>query len=142
MALAFATLFVDPREGAQEDWEEEVYAQLALYEAWERRGLVRVLREREDLLAHLERFPQDGVLGLVLLLEGAHALEAPEDLRPLRKRGLRLLSLTWATGNAYAGGNAEPGPLTAKGRALLGRWRLWAWPWTSPTWRRKRPGRP
>ena len=56
---------------------------------------------------------------LVLLLEGAHALEAPEDLRPLRKRGLRLLSLTWATGNAYAGGNAEPGPLTAKGRALL-----------------------
>lgn len=119
VALAFATLFVDPREGAQEDWEEEVYAQLALYEAWERRGLVRILREREDLLAHLERFPQDGVLGLVLLLEGAHALEASEDLRPLRKRGLRLLSLTWATGNAYAGGNAEPGPLTAKGQALL-----------------------
>ena len=76
VALAFATLFVDPRAGAQEDWEAEVYAQLALYEAWERRGLVRVLREREDLLAHLERFPQDGVLGLVLLLDFAKGVFA------------------------------------------------------------------
>jgi len=119
VALVFATLFVDPREGAQEDWEEEVYAQLALYELWERGGLVRVLREREDLEAHLRRFPQDGVLGLVLLLEGAHALPDPQALHPLRRRGLRLLSLTWATKNPYAGGNAEPGPLTERGRALL-----------------------
>ncbi|MFX9984468.1 membrane dipeptidase, partial [Acinetobacter baumannii] len=27
--------------------------------------------------------------------------------------------LTWATRNAYAGGNAEEGPLTEKGMALL-----------------------
>ncbi|MFX9877869.1 membrane dipeptidase, partial [Acinetobacter baumannii] len=55
----------------------------------------------------------------MLLLEGAHALAHPEDLVPLRQRGLRLLSLTWATRNAYAGGNAEEGPLTEKGMALL-----------------------
>ncbi|WP_117237212.1 dipeptidase [Thermus sediminis] len=119
VAVAFATLFVDPREGHLEAWEEALHAQLALYEAWERRGLVRILREGKDLEAHLERFPEDGVPGLVLLLEGAHPLPHPEDLRPLRERGLRLLSLTWATGNAYAGGNAEPGPLTEKGLALL-----------------------
>ncbi|WP_243094811.1 dipeptidase [Thermus thalpophilus] len=119
VAVAFATLFADPREGGREDWLEEVYAQLALYEAWEKGGLVRILREREDLLAHLARYPEDRVLGLVLLLEGAHALEAPEELRPLRARGLRLLSLTWATRNPYAGGNAEEGPLTAEGRAFL-----------------------
>jgi membrane dipeptidase len=120
VGIAFATLFIDPREGHLEAWEEALHAQLALYEAWERKGLVRILREREDLLRHLERFPEDGVPGLVLLLEGAHPLRSPEDLRPLRERGLRLLSLTWATGNAYAGGNAEPGPLREKGRALLG----------------------
>ncbi|GLV47669.1 peptidase [Thermus sp. LT1-2-5] len=119
VAVVFATLFADPREGGREDWLEEVYAQLALYEAWEGRGLVRILREGEDLRAHLARYPEDGVLGLLLLLEGAHALEAPEDLKPLRERGLRLLSLTWATQNPYAGGNAEEGPLTEKGRALL-----------------------
>ncbi|MDT7922860.1 MAG: membrane dipeptidase [Thermus sp.] len=119
VGIAFATLFVEPRAGGLSAWEEALHAQLALYEAWEKMGLVRILREREDLLAHLERFPQDGTPGLVLLLEGAHPLPEPEALAPLRKRGLRLLSLTWATGNAYAGGNAEPGPLTAKGLALL-----------------------
>ena len=119
VGLAFATLFVDPREGGFTDWEEALHAQLALYETWEKRGLVRLLREREDLLAHLRCFPEDGVLGLVLLLEGAHPLRGLEDLRPLRQRGLRLLSLTWATKNPYAGGNAEPGPLTEEGRALL-----------------------
>ena len=119
VGLAFATLFVDPREGGLTDWEEALHAQLALYETWEKRGLVRLLREREDLLAHLERFPVDGTPGLVLLLEGAHPLRGPEELRPLRERGLRLLSLTWATKNPYAGGNAEPGPLTEEGRALL-----------------------
>jgi membrane dipeptidase len=120
VAVAFATLFVDPREGGIDAWQEEVWAQLALYEAWEGAGLVRILREREDLLAHLERFPKDGTLGLILLLEGAHALPTPEDLRPLRARGLRLLSLTWATASPYAGGNAEAGPLTGAGRELLG----------------------
>jgi membrane dipeptidase len=110
VGIAFATLFVEPRAGGLSAWEEALHAQLALYEAWEGMGLVRILREREDLLAHLERFPQDGTPGLVLLLEGAHPLPEPEALAPLRKRGLRLLSLTWATKNAYAGGNAEPGP--------------------------------
>lgn len=120
VAVAFATLFVDPREGGIDAWQEEVWAQLALYEAWEEAGLVRILREGKDLLAHLDRFLQDGTLGLVLLLEGAHALASPEDLLPLRERGLRLLSLTWATASPYAGGNAEVGPLTEAGRELLG----------------------
>ncbi|TBH20707.1 dipeptidase [Thermus thermamylovorans] len=119
VAVAFATLFVDPREGGLEAWQEEVRAQLHLYEDWEARGLVRLLREARELEAHLRRFPQDRVPGLVLLLEGAHALASPEDLLPLRERGLRLLSLTWATGNAYAGGNAEEGPLTEAGKGLL-----------------------
>lgn len=119
VAVAFATLFVDPREGSLEAWQEEVWAQLALYEAWEAQGWVRLLRERKDLEGHLARYKEDRALGLVLLLEGAHALASPEDLGPLRERGLRLLSLTWATGNAYAGGNAEEGPLTEAGKALL-----------------------
>ncbi|WP_243090162.1 dipeptidase [Thermus neutrinimicus] len=119
VGVAFATLFVDPREGGPEDWQEEVYAQLALYEAWEAKGWVRILRQGRDLELHLARYPEDRILGLVLLLEGAHALPAPEALAPLRQRGLRLLSLTWATRNAYAGGNAEEAPLTGWGRALL-----------------------
>jgi len=119
VALAFATLFVDPKGVPPGAYEEEALAQLALYEAWEGRGLVRILKEREDLEVHLERFREDRVLGLVLLLEGAHPLPDPGALGAWRRRGLRLLSLTWATKNAYAGGNAEPGPLTEAGRALL-----------------------
>lgn len=119
VAVAFATLFVDPREGGLEDWQEEVYAQLALYEAWEAKGWVRILRHGRDLEAHLARHREDRIPGLVLLLEGAHALASPEELAPLRQRGLRMLSLTWATRNAYAGGNAEEAPLTDLGKALL-----------------------
>ncbi|MDW8356676.1 dipeptidase [Thermus sp.] len=125
VAVVFATLFADPRAGGREDWEEEVWAQLHLYEAWEARGLVRLLREGKDLEGHLARFPQDGVPGLILLLEGAHALASPEALLPLRERGLRLLSLTWATANPYAGGNAEEAPLTEAGRALLEAMAAW-----------------
>ncbi len=119
VAVAFATLFVDPREGGQADWQDEVYAQLALYETWEAQGWVRILREGKDLEAHLARYPQDLVPGLVLLLEGAHALASPKELAPLRQKGLRLLSLTWTTRNAYAGGNAEEAPLTEAGKTLL-----------------------
>lgn len=119
VAVVFATLFVDPREGGQADWQDEVYAQLALYEAWETKGWVRILRDGQGLKDHLARYEEDRTLGLVLLLEGAHALANPQDLVPLRQRGLRLLSLTWAKGNAYAGGNGEEGPLTERGMALL-----------------------
>ncbi|RTH17512.1 membrane dipeptidase, partial [Thermus scotoductus] len=91
----------------------------ALYEAWEAKGWVMILRHGRYLLAHLARPRDDRIPGLVLLLEGAHSLASPEELAPLRHRGLRMLSLTWATRNAYAGGNAEEAPLTDLGKALL-----------------------
>ncbi len=119
VGLVFATLFADPRTGGQADWAQEAWRQLALYEAWEGAGWVRVLGSRADLLDHIGRWPEDGVLGLVLLMEGAHPLARPEDLEAFRARGVRILSLSWAMGSPYAGGNAEPGPLTPLGRALL-----------------------
>ncbi|MER3602414.1 MAG: membrane dipeptidase [Thermus sp.] len=118
--LVFATVFVDPR-GHEGHLFEEALRQVALYLEWERQGLVRILRSGRDLKTHALAYPKDGVLGLLLLLEGAHVLPEPEALDELHARGVRMVGLTWATKNAYAGGNAEPAPLSALGEALLAR---------------------
>jgi membrane dipeptidase len=118
--LVFATVFVDPKRHAERLYPEALH-QLALYREWAERGLVRLVRSRQDLEAHLRAYPEDGVLGLLLLLEGAHVLPEPEALDELHALGVRMVGLTWATANAYAGGNAEPAPLTPLGEALLRR---------------------
>lgn len=118
--LVFATVFVDPGRHQDRPYEEAL-RQINLYLGWEKEGLVRILRSGKNLKDHLLRYPKDGVLGLILLLEGAHALPEPEALDELHALGVRMVGLTWARKNAYAGGNAEPAPLSPMGEALLAR---------------------
>lgn len=57
-------------------------------------------------------------VGLVLLMEGAEAIQHPSEARLWYERGVRMISLSWS-GTRYAGGTNEPGPLTPAGRELL-----------------------
>lgn len=93
--------------------------QLELYESWEDRGLIRILRSRADLSAHLSRREGgDDVPGVVLLMEGADPILDPDDLGWWTARGLRLLGLAWQR-TRYSGGTHAPGPLTGPGRELV-----------------------
>jgi len=128
--LVFATIFtesVDPGiDRALDAWE---YAgasdlrgaatagerQLGLYALLERTGTVRIVRSRRDL----EPLEDDGPLRVVILMEGADPISAPEDAARWFDAGVRVVGLSWARGSRYAGGNAMPGGLTADGRRLL-----------------------
>ncbi len=82
----------------------------------------RLIRSREDLDAVLESWSGPDLtgrrLGLVISIEGAEALRAPEELEAWVERGVRLIGPAWAA-NRYCGGGYEPGPLTDEGRDLL-----------------------
>jgi membrane dipeptidase len=57
-------------------------------------------------------------LGAILLLEGADALRTPEDVKEWFDAGMRIVGLAWRR-TRFAGGTGAPGPLTAKGIALV-----------------------
>ncbi len=61
---------------------------------------------------------QGNPVGLVLLMEGAEAVQEPPELEEWWEIGLRFLGPAWM-GNRYTGGTNEPGPLTAAGLELL-----------------------
>jgi membrane dipeptidase len=72
-------------------------------------------------LADQESEPRKTVthpVGLVLLMEGAEGLRAPEELEEWWEMGVRLVGPVWA-GTRYCGGSYEPGEFTREGYALL-----------------------
>jgi membrane dipeptidase len=108
--------------------EAEVNAlkQIALYEGWEKSGLVRLLKSLPDLEDHLELWQQDRKPGLVMLMEGADPIVHVADLPVWWQRGLRMIGLTYGDtqyGVGVASGNQplKKGGLTPAGFALLGR---------------------
>ena len=136
IAVVFGTLFAKPerpqRPGASDaavpgyrDPEEahaQARAQLAWYEAAEAAGEARILRSRADLEAHLaERAATDPGrrrTGVVVLMEGADPVRAPDELAWWHRRGVRLLGPAWQA-TRYAGGTRQPGGLTPLGEALI-----------------------
>ena len=124
VGLVFATIFVPP--GEQEAVTADGWAQLRYYHelaAREDAG-VRLVRSRAELDAllrdwHAAPTADERPVGLTLLMEGADPLREPADLEQWYRVGLRLLGLAWR-GTRYAGGTRAPGPLTDRGRALLG----------------------
>lgn len=96
--------------------------ELAVYRTLERRGHVRMIRDKEELASHLrdlERDPGNSPLGFVLLMEGADPIVEPEEVRLWWEDGLRVVGLAHYGPSAYAFGTGSVGPLTAKGVALL-----------------------
>jgi membrane dipeptidase len=135
LSTVFATLFTMPRQAVRppgsrplpvthsyetpEEAKALAVAQLQLYEGWEDEGLVRILRSRRDLEAHLEAWTGgDETTALVLLMEGADPIVRPDDLGWWVGRGLRLLGPAWQR-TRYCGGTHAPGPLSDLGRELV-----------------------
>ncbi len=138
IAVAFATVTAgfqaadvgedfEPRSAiyhTREEAEAQALSQIALYEAWQKRGRVRLLRSVNDLEHHLQLWRQDHKPGLVLLMEGADPIVHVRDLPMWWRRGLRMIGVTFgdtAYGRGVAGGSAtsRQGGLTLEGFALL-----------------------
>jgi len=121
--VVLATLFTAPASAhnpggyrTPAEAHAQALAQLDYYHSLHQRGevtLIRTVRELEAVIAREAHLP-----GLVVLMEGADPLRAPEDLAYFVERGVRLVGPAWH-GTRYAGGTGEPGPLTDLGYALL-----------------------
>lgn len=98
--------------------------QLAYYRQLEREGVLRIIRDAPALAAHLAEWEAPGAeppLGVVLSMEGADPIVAPEQAAAWWEDGLRLVGLAHYGPSAYARGTASVGPLTPRGRELLAR---------------------
>lgn len=84
---------------------------------------LRLIRTAADLEAVLATWAPDAPMrgrqqGLVLLMEGADPIVAPEQFEEWYERGLRAVGPAWST-TRYAYGDGDPGPLTPLGYDLL-----------------------
>jgi len=143
--LSFATLFArstgQPR--AHVDFASPIQAygiargQLAYYEALERWGHVRIIRNSDQLDAHVGEWelwdanhgPNDSSstppLGIVLSMEGADPVLEPGQVTEWWEAGVRIIGLAHYGRGRYAGGTAVEDGLTGlAGRLLSGMDRL------------------
>lgn len=119
VAVVFGTLWVDPKKFTDpESAHKHALKQLDVYRRWQDQGLIRLVDSREGLEAHLSRWQQDRVPGLIVLIEGAEPIRTPEEVSFWRNQGVRLVALAW-TKSRYAGGTGNPGGLTELGGELL-----------------------
>ncbi len=136
VGLVFATLFATPRRYA-EAWDVQSYTtftqgrlhfhnQLEVYHRlWgehpdkfqpvlNRRQLTTVLQPWQHEVDATTQPP----VGMLVLMEGAEALERPEELVEYWERGVRMVGPVWA-GTRYCGGTKEYGPFSRDGLCLL-----------------------
>ncbi|MGA2230878.1 MAG: membrane dipeptidase [Tepidisphaeraceae bacterium] len=121
VALVLATIFCEPQAGHRAGYstpDEAAAAGMAQYD-WYRQqidaGVFRMVQTRGDLP---ESPAANAPLPMLLLLEGADPIRTPQEIPAWKERGLRAVGLTWKLQNRFAGGNAQPGPLTAEGVAM------------------------
>jgi membrane dipeptidase len=105
----------------------QAMAQLDVYHRWaDEEPQIALVGRRGDLEAVLatwqgvSKLDGDGVphVGIVPSMENADPIREPAELELWVERGVRVVGPAWA-GSRYAGGTAEPGPLTDLGRELL-----------------------
>lgn len=93
-------------------------ANLDVYHRWEDRGLIRLLKTRQEVTDHLDSWTPDAPLGLTLLMEGADPIRDADDLPFWVEQGVRMIGLAWQK-TRFAGGTATPGPLSEAGKELV-----------------------
>lgn len=124
---ALGTVFIEPREagkalggagyvaGDVESASRAARAQIELYHAWAREGLVRVGFDGDS--SHVGR---GDVLRVGVLIEGADGVRSPDELAWWVERGVVAIGLTWARASRYATGNATD-PIADAGLSDVGR---------------------
>lgn len=100
------------------------HGQYACYRHWEATGEIVLIRTGEALHRHWQRWQgadryDDLPIGVILSMEGADPVMAPETLDQWWEMGLRAIEPAHYGRSHYASGTATSGPLTAAGRALL-----------------------
>lgn len=135
VAIVFATLFASPIRRSLGPWDTQSYrngreayqrmsSQLDAYHRLaEENSSFRLVGTQTDLAEVLrswepEQNPEDRLIGLVPLMEGADAILEPQQAEEWFERGVRIVGLAWES-TSYAGGTHEPGPLTPQGYELL-----------------------
>lgn len=97
--------------------------QLAYYRIFEKQGVLKMLRNRQALRDHLNRWSTEDnsslPLGFILAMEGADPIISPADVPEWWEDGLRVVGLAHYGRGAYAHGTGSTGGLTPKGRDLL-----------------------
>jgi membrane dipeptidase len=106
--------------------QDIAYAQcmgeLAYYRLMQSNGVLRQVRDLQELNAHLEQWDQDASscpLGFVLTMEGADGIVDEDQVGHWWDHGLRVVSLCHYGISAYAHGTQAPGGLTPRGPSLL-----------------------
>ena len=125
VAVAFATLFTgtnrfdDDGVGIySEPPEDSARRQLDVYLGWEADRKARIIRTRADLDGHMTAWEADGLLGVVILIEGGDSIRSPDALPEWWDAGVRIIGPAWS-GTRYCGGTRRPGGLTSIGRELI-----------------------
>ena len=103
--------------------------QVAYYDLLASRGVIRYVRDGDDLDAHIADWTdaiESGLdaadmppVGLVLAMEGADPILGPEDVASWWDRGLRMASLAHYGKSTYANGTGCEGGVTDAGYELL-----------------------
>ncbi|GAB4471368.1 MAG: membrane dipeptidase [Anaerolineales bacterium] len=132
--LIFATLFAAPLRRKLGDWDTQCYAdsrqakklyhsQIETYHKLveqypQKFSLVTTHSDLHRLKQVWEQEQETHPVGLLMLMEGAEAIEHPAEVEEWWQSGVRILGPAWA-GNAFCGGTKEPGGLTDLGKELL-----------------------
>ncbi len=102
--------------------------QLAYYQALERHGVVRILRDWPTFASHIaewQRYVSSGLqgaappVGFVISMEGADPILTPADAPSWWAQGLRIVSLSHYGTSRYSHGTGTPGPLLPPAFELL-----------------------
>lgn len=94
-------------------------AQLAYYKLLERQGHIRLIRSAAELQEHGTALTPDQPIGVILAMEGADPIVAPEQADEWFAAGLRCVGLAHYGQGRYAMGTGGDGPITPAGRELL-----------------------
>jgi membrane dipeptidase len=136
-----STLFVcrrtgDPALGLEPDpgpWSydtpDEAHAaavrQVRMHEAWESAGLIEISKPNlqdsklAPVVSRNSKLETRNSLCVVLAIEGAACLRTLDDFQFFYDAGVRMVSLGWAEGSPWSGGDRSGGDITPAGKQLI-----------------------